>query len=78
VVWSIACIAEEQNLFLVCTIADGAWAGVFLLVLELVYNPVWIESGRGFLFLVFDLVFGKNGAWGEYISICFWDTWSCT
>jgi hypothetical protein len=71
VIWGIACIAEEQNLFLVCPIADGAWAGVFLLVLELVYNPVWIESSRGFLFFVFDLVFGKYGAWRILISICF-------
>ncbi len=45
---------------------DGA--GLDLLFLQFVLDPcVWVKFG--YLFLVFDLVFGYDGAWRKRISI---------
>lgn len=63
VIWGIAAVAEEENFFLVGFAADWARTSFFLFF-ELVVNPsIGIEICD--LFLVFDSIFGQDGAWRE-------------
>jgi len=65
-VWSIACITEEKDVFLVRISADRTGADLFLL--EFVLDPgIWVEFGD--LFFVLDFVFGHDGTWRKRISI---------
>ena len=57
-VGGIACIAEEEDFFMVGFPTEGA--GADLLLFKFVLDPcIWIELSN--LFFVFDLVFGYNG-----------------
>jgi hypothetical protein len=59
-IWGIACIAQEKDIFVVGLSTNRAGADLFLL--EFVLDPgIWVEFG--YLFLVLDLVFGYDGAW---------------
>jgi hypothetical protein len=59
-VWGIACIAEEEDLFVIGVTTDGTGSGLFFF--KFVLDPgIWVEFGN--LFLVFDLVFGYDSAW---------------
>jgi hypothetical protein len=64
-VWGIACIAEEEDLFVISVATDGTGSGLFLF--KFVLDPsIWVEFGN--LFLVFDLVFGYDGAWRKELA----------
>jgi hypothetical protein len=64
-VWGIACIAEEEDLFVIGVATDGTGSGLFLF--KFVLDPsIWVEFGN--LFLVFDLVFGYDGAWRKELA----------
>jgi hypothetical protein len=64
-VWGIACIAEEEDLFVLGVTTYGTGSGLFLF--KFVLDPsIWVEFGN--LFLVFDLVFGYDGAWRKELA----------
>jgi hypothetical protein len=64
-VWGIACIAEEEDLFVLGVTTYGTGSGLFLF--KFVLDPsIWVEFGN--LFLVFDLVFGYDSAWQKELA----------
>jgi hypothetical protein len=64
-VWGIAGIAEKEDFFVIGVSTDGAGSGFFLF--KFVLNPcIWVEFGD--LFLVFNLIFGYDGAWRKELA----------
>jgi hypothetical protein len=64
-VWGIACIAEEEDLFVIGVTTDGTGSGLFLF--KFVLDPgIWVEFSN--LFLIFDLVFGYDSAWRKELA----------
>lgn len=65
-VGDIASVTQEEDFFPVRVSADNARRGFFFLVF-VIFNPgIYVKFGD--LFLVFDVVGGDDGAWGEKVS----------
>jgi hypothetical protein len=59
-IWGSASIAQKEDIFIIGLSADRTRVGL-LLLFKIVLNPrIWVELGN--LFLIFDNVFGNDGA----------------